>query len=146
MKNKIQLGTVSHATMRPEDLIPAFVQEIKYYNPRNKIVCEIGKRITKKSYDYNSEDAVYDLESLFDELNNICNIPYVYFGSHPGDGSDYGFWLSEYFESDFEGLKVNDLAEIPSNYTGEILLINDHGNMTLYNKGLNHRLYEIWAV
>lgn len=142
---KIQSGSVSSGTMREEDLIPCFIAEIKYYQPRNKFACEISKRVNKKSYRYNTEDSGYDLESLFDELNNINNLPYVYFGSHPGDGSDYGYWIDELLEYDFEELKVNDLAEIPTGYTGECLYTNDHGNMTLYNV-VNGRLYEIWSI
>lgn len=142
---KTQLGSVIGGTMQAKDLIPVFVAEIKYYNPRNKIACEIGKRINKKSYDYNSDLALYDLEALFDELNNINDLPYVYFGAHPGDGSDFGFWINEYFEYDFEGLKISDYNDIPKGYNGECLFINDYGNMTLY-KIINGKKYEIWSI
>jgi hypothetical protein len=49
------------------------------------------------------------------------------------------------FEEDFDGLKVSDLSEVPPGHTGEVLLVNDHGNMSLYNCNRGgHR--EVWGV
>jgi len=82
---------------------------------------------------------------LFYSLNEYA-APYFYFGSHPGDGSDYGFWLSEDMENEFDGLKVEDLSEVPKDYAGEVIVINDHGNMSLYHKARTQKPREIWAV
>lgn len=153
MKN-INIGSVSHGTMREEDLIPDFLSELESQRPlhrqHRKLVREIESRLnaaedTEDGTPYfDCEDAGYDLEKLFDALNEYC-APYFYFGSHPGDGSDYGYWLSEGFEQDFEGLKVNDLSEVPRGFTGEVLIVNDHGNMSLYAYSRG-RGREIWAV
>ncbi len=35
-------------------------------------------------------------------------------------------------QGEFEGLAVGDLSEVSENYRGEVLHINDHGNVTLY--------------
>jgi hypothetical protein len=43
---------------------------------------------------WSSEDAQFLLESLFDELDAHAPEGY-YFGAHPGDGSDYGYWANE---------------------------------------------------
>lgn len=40
---------------------------------------------------WHSEDAIALLESLTDALDSYAPEGY-YFGAHPGDGSDYGFW------------------------------------------------------
>ncbi|UVR34332.1 hypothetical protein NXY10_02670 [Bacteroides fragilis] len=40
---------------------------------------------------WNSDDAAGLLESLFDTLDS-CSSEDYYFGAHPGNGSDYGFW------------------------------------------------------
>jgi len=40
---------------------------------------------------WDSEDAHWYLEGLFDALNDLAPEGY-YFGSHEGNGSDYGFW------------------------------------------------------
>ena len=146
----INMGSVSCATMRPEDLIPAFVYELANQKPLRrdhyKLSQEISARMNKDGY-YQTDDADYDLEELFDALNEYC-APYFYFGAHPGDGADYGYWLSEDFEQRFEddgGLKVNDLADVPRAYTGEVLLVNDHGNCSLYRYSRG-RHWEVWSV
>jgi hypothetical protein len=157
-RNEYPIGSLSHGTMREEDLIPDFVYDLKQYARRgsrigdvsakqrkaHRDLChEISERTESEGY-YDSEDAGYDLESLFDALQEYAG-PYFYFGAHPGDGSDYGFWLSEDFEREFDGLKVSDTSEIPGNYRGEVLHVNDHGNMTLYVKSARG-LREVWAV
>ena len=53
--------------------------------------------------------------------------------------------MSEGFDEDFDGLKVPDLSEVPAKYRGEVLDINDHGNMTLYVK-TSRAMHEVWAI
>ena len=147
MKRKIaSFGSVSSGTMRPEDLIPEFAWTLKHLAPirreHHKLVRE-----AEALEDYESEDAGYILEDLFDALNEYAPA-YGYFGAHPGDGSDYGFWLSESFDQDVEdsgGIKIADLSELPKGYSGEALLVNDHGNATLYSCSRG-RAREVWSV
>jgi hypothetical protein len=84
------------------------------------------------------------VSDLFEALSEFAP-PYGYFGAHPGDGADLGFWLDEFWEENFEGMRVSDLSEIPDDYTGEALVINDHGNATLYAVA-NGQYREIWSV
>jgi hypothetical protein len=148
------IGSISSATMRPDDLIPTFLSELATQmreGPRikghAKLWRAIDKRSDKPNY-YESEDADWDLESLFDALNGYAG-PYFYFGANEGDGADYGFWLS--MDSIDEAvrckdlLKVGDLADVPSDYRGEVLLVNDHGNATLYIK-TSRAMREVWAI
>lgn len=152
-KKEYPIGSVSSATMREEDLIPSFLWELKNLAKRNrnggdlKLVKVIQKRIDDhdRAEFWGTEGATWDLEALFDALDEYAG-PYFYFGAHPGDGADYGFWLSDFFQGDFEGLKVTDLADVPRDYAGEILVVNDHGNMSLYNKARTQEPREIWAV
>lgn len=144
--NKPEFGSVSSGTMQPRDLIPAFLDCLEYFNNNKhayKALIKEGKRIIQKG-DFESEDASYYLDELLDALNSFA-LPYTYFGSHSGDGADYGFWVDEYIDSDFDGLRVEDLIDVPKGYSGDVLFINDHGNMTLYSctKG---RMREIWSV
>lgn len=46
---------------------------------------------------------------------------------------------------DFDGLRVSDLSEVPDDYTGEVLHVNDHGNMTLY-ACTDGECSEVWSV
>jgi hypothetical protein len=145
--NKAIIGTISHCTMREEDLIESFIDELERLNNNKhtyKSIINEGKKIIKKGeYDteYTSE---YLNETLWNALDELA-LPYTYFGSNEGDGSDFGFWPYNDIENDFEGLKVSDLSEVPEKYTGEVLYVNDHGNTSLYNckKG---NLKEIWSI
>lgn len=142
------LGTVSHATMRPEDLIPCFLDELKRLDTNKEYVSVIkeGEQIIKNE-DWDSDNTSDFLnENLWNALNNFAP-PYCYFGCTEGDGSDYGFWPCNIEETlqEFEGQKVSDLSEIPDNYTGEVFLVNDHGNVTFY-ECTNGDVTEIWSI
>lgn len=137
-----EFGSVSTATMRPEDLIPCFTAELRYLGHRSRELSRI-ERHTGAKY-FVSEEASWDLDSLFDMLQEHAPA-YAYFGSHPGDGSDYGFWLDDGFEYDFDGLKVSDTSQVPADYNGEVLQVSDHGNITLYSCKRG-KLTEIWAL
>ena len=112
-RHKPTPGTVSHGTMRPEDLIPAFlsVAESHRLSRANRArVREIQKRhaaLNKHAQEgdpeadedawetyYASGDANEDTHALFDILDTIAPAGH-YFGAHPGDGCDYGFWKHE---------------------------------------------------
>ena len=111
------------------------------------------------NWDYYETLAVdSDLDALFDALGEYAG-PYFYFGAHPGDGAEYGFWLSESWEENFyhvykstriprdqsAGIIVSDLSEVPKWFRGEVAEVNDHGNVTLYVK-TSRSLREIWSV
>lgn len=173
-RRQYPIGSVSCGTMREEDLIPDFLQELRQHKGEATFrrshhagLCrDIARRMESEEY-YESGDAGYDLESLFDALGEYAG-PYFYFGAHPGDGSDYGYWLSENWDEEFVdalhngapalrkpfpnepvnrgiSLKVNDLSEIPSWFRGEVAVVNDHGNVTLYVKN-SRGLREVWAI
>ena len=93
-------GSVSWGTMNSEHLIPKFASLLESLATRAHnmkdlaLVKDIYKRMEKPGY-YRSEESDWDLnESLFDRLEAYAP-PGHYFGSHPGDGSDYGFWQAE---------------------------------------------------
>ncbi len=97
------MGTVISGTLRRQDLIPAFIDELARVDPiaySQLLLAPFGP-IPSYVYDegdssdwWASEDAGYLLESLFDALDESAPED-EYFGAHPGDGSDFGFWPVE---------------------------------------------------
>ena len=154
----LPFGSVSHATMRPEDLIPAFLDasapgvlrmskaDRATWHTLNAAWARLQAEGAKgKSQDAFCVELGHDtVEHLFDLLGSYCP-PYADFGSHPGDGSDYGVWLTEDLDGCFDGLRVDDTADVPAGYTGEVLHTSDHGNPTLY-VATRGRLRCIWAL
>lgn len=92
--------SVSHATMRPQDLIPAFMRLLVEYHPNRAAdltneypaLRKAVEEFDEKDPWFESEEASRLLnEEIYEAMQDIapegCS-----FGSHPGDGSDYGFW------------------------------------------------------
>jgi hypothetical protein len=98
-KNELKNVSVSSATMRAEDLIPKFIAAIRSIEGESiesqleSKLLYIENESAKEGY-YESENSQYDLDWLFDTLDALAPERF-YFGSHPGNGSDYGFWKVE---------------------------------------------------
>lgn len=93
---RTEAGSISHGTLRNEDLIAAFAGELRALNSNHEIVqeAEAVMLLIDLRWDFDEaklSDLVCDLQ---DELNEHCSED-LYFGSHEGDGSDYGFWPVE---------------------------------------------------
>ena len=161
-----QIGSISHGTMREEDLIPVFLDTLEELDPERAVgfkeVADLDI-IESNEYGvcYNDEDdigglssqelALHILDDLFTALDEYAP-PYCYFGAHPGDGADYGFWpdIERVKEAvrDGELKSIEDPSELPedgehSEYDGYVHT-NDHGNMTLYIKTVTYQ--EAWAI
>ena len=114
----VKTGTIIFppATLRPEDLITAFLAEYRRLAekwsklrgedswPRqvgrgafNRHTHNLAGFDKNAKADWNTGEAerdeimAWDLEDLFDLLNEFAPDGH-YFGSHEGDGSDFGFW------------------------------------------------------
>jgi hypothetical protein len=126
----IRTGSISHGTMRDEDLIPAFIDEL----PAGDARVEYVRRWEQDCK--NPDGSIRDrgecghlLEDLFNALDAAAPAGH-YFGSHPGDGSDYGFWPVESDEDesgesgdepddeDYELRQRGDLTILVSRATG----------------------------
>ena len=154
MKTRVYtIGSISSGTIQERDLIPSFLSELEYLTEKNKIkghnrfINRVNKSIENDddgSY-FDSDEARFDLDELFDKLGDLAP-PYFCFGSSSGDCADYGFWLPEEFQEEYDGLKVDDLSEVPKDYRGEVLEVNDHGNMTLWVRNSRGKYREIWGI
>lgn len=98
----ILVGTVISGTLRPQDLIPEFFNELKRVDMDAYAQTIMNNyRVPAYVFDegndsewWDSEDAMWMLESLIDALNDAAPEGY-YFGAHEGDGADFGWWEIE---------------------------------------------------
>jgi hypothetical protein len=143
MTRKPTLGTVSHATLRTEDLIDAFSDEL------SAIVCAKDRTESERELlslasawlgreqddeapkqDIHEEEGSQLVNDLVDALNDHAPAC-TYFGAHEGDGSDFGFWPS--WDAIDELPRIADPGEAEAHLGEECVFVNDHGNVTLYN-------------
>lgn len=162
---KAPIGSISSGTMREEDLIPTFadwlrdldsLQEHHYLIQQADAWTELdaeaweklASELTGAQLAAKLEEGSFILEELFDALDGFSP-SHCYFGASEGDGACYGWWVSfDSLEDDCrsgEVLKVDDLADVPPDYAGEVLHVNDHGNAALYNAN-GGKLEEVWSV
>jgi hypothetical protein len=100
-------GTVSHGTLRPQDLVPAFLSVLEELAPSHYAALMVQPFPLPPSYAmededsewWQSEECGYFLEELYDLLDEHAPEG-TYFGAHEGDGSDFGFWPIEYDSED----------------------------------------------
>lgn len=154
---KVQPGSVSTGTLKTEDLLSAFVAELQEFDAFDQLTKEMAQccetadalalGINNNWLNDDGLEAASDVVGeLIDHLNSLAP-DYMSFGAHEGDGADYGWWPSiEALEDavrDGDCLKVDDLGQVPDNYTGLVMQVSDHGNVELYrltNNGNNQRL------
>ena len=74
-----KLGPISTGTLRGKDLLKAYTQTLTAHQPDHPLLAELDKW------------SDHSMQDLHDALNTLCP-PFVYFGAHPGDGADFGFW------------------------------------------------------
>ena len=141
---QFQIGSISTGTLRPEDLLPAFVSALESLSPMGTNHPYLGDayQILEQGTDDESEtkELLSDIEH---ELGNLCP-PFVYFGTLPGDGADFGFWPD--MDSLHEAMQYVQIFpdEVQADYgvintdpeyltlpaEGVIVHVNDHGNVT----------------
>jgi hypothetical protein len=94
-------GTVSHGTLRPQDLLRRFAAELNRLMPYNAFaMTEEARGVADVLDDMPDEKDIFSawdiLTELMDELNTIAaREGNYYFGTTEGDGSDFGFWETE---------------------------------------------------
>ena len=92
-------SSISHGTLRTQDLLPAFLDTLREVNPSAYAQLMLGPFGAIPSYAmeddssdwWNSEDAYWTLDDIKDALCEAAPEGF-YFGAYIGDGSDFGFW------------------------------------------------------
>jgi hypothetical protein len=87
---KAKPGSVIHGTLRPQDLVPAFLDYLREHGVEMN---GLGLPLPDDDHDWwQSEECSWLLhETLFYAMDDLAPVGH-YFGAHPGDGSDFGYW------------------------------------------------------
>lgn len=141
-KRYLPIGSVSWGTMQVDDLIPRFLHALKTVDPARgaQLEAESETLADEEDHDY------FTWETLFDALNDYAP-PYTSFGSHDGDGSDYGIWIShESIEEALENEELRPMRKGESFVPGDtdVVLVDDSGNYQALLDGTTGR--EIWSI
>lgn len=150
------IGSISTGTLRTEDLLSAFASELESlilvngdhfslpenFGERDRLNNLVGEAQDCFSDDgetireFSREHADYLVnETLPDALTQFAP-PYCYFGAHPGDGSDFGFWPDHDAIEELPQIANNGAEDIAreqsDDFTTDVRYVNDHGNVTVY--------------
>lgn len=84
-------GEISCGTLREEDLLRRFATELEtLLNKNNDYDPDVWEVIRDAR-----RHPTYDTLELLEDLLNEFSPEGYYFGTHPGDGACFGFWLQE---------------------------------------------------
>ena len=147
---EFQLGSISTGTLRPQDLLSTFgtmLNHLTLSEEKPRLIEEASQaeqNIWDNDDDDAHEQAGHILEELSDALNELCP-PFVYFGAHPGDGADFGFWPdmeSLDYERNYWGEETAEWNEEHLVNHDLLVHISDHGNVTVMDMERN----VLWSV
>jgi len=89
-----QPGTISHGTLKVEDLIVVFVNELRILDSEELGKLFIERAEAKNEIEFEDELDQWFLDCLVDALE-VYTPEGHYFGTHIGDGADFGYWPLE---------------------------------------------------
>lgn len=151
-------GVYSEGTLRTKDLLETFWPLLRERLP---------KRLHRRNDpDYalrsmEADMALYHMDpalvtrplgDLLDEVIQRLDAylpPYTFLGGHPGDGALWGVWpllLDEVTQHETDMPVVSDLGHLPPKYVGDVLLVNDHGNVTCGHITARNKWTTYWSV
>lgn len=147
--NQLFIGSFSSGTMNDSEVGEALVDQLRHLRlskAHRQLVREWDREQQNPEGDLETVHTL--LEELWDAAQDYCP-PWCHAGAHEGDGADFGVWVMhdamEQAVRDGELLKVNDLAAVPKGYTGEVMVVNDHGNVS-YGRCVRGRFYSNWDI
>lgn len=136
--------------MNDLEQIQAYVDELRYYRPHGfgKLARE-GEEFIRGAemdagVDYYSE-WMSDCDSLLTEwARRVERHDYISFGPFDHGGA-VGFYIDVESARDEADLIVDDLSEVPRGFTGLIVVVNDHGNVSAhrYSRGKSRGLFAV---
>lgn len=139
----LPVGTVSHGTLNPRDVIPCFEDALRSLSGGTKELLALAP------VPPTHPDAVEYVDALISTLDLFCPA-FCYFGAHEGDASDFGCWpfmdsIDHAIELK-EALALPDLTQLPRAYTGDVFLTDSQGNYTDHYRVIKGRSYKQWSI
>jgi len=88
------LSSISWGTLRDQDLISAFTDELERLAPFNyhSLRYEAREWLEDDAAGRNPPHGAEIVNDLFDKLNDVAAFHNAYFGASEGDGADFGFF------------------------------------------------------
>jgi len=105
MEKHAEPGTVSHGTMRNQDLLDTFMRFLEEHDRETfDRLCRTIVREGKMTPWFNLTDEQYNSEwmtdfvcnDLWEAMDALSPEEHI-FSAHPGNGSDYGYWPNSLF-------------------------------------------------
>ena len=126
MDQTITIGTVIHGTLRDQDLLPAFTDELaRVSNDSHPMLVEPGRMDADENY--TAADIVNDLQDALHEFAPS----HMYFGN-TSDGSDFGWWTTDPRDTcDVVDIMGGNGAYVDTE-CGLYVQVSDHGNISVY--------------
>ena len=140
---KVHIGSITTGTLLPEDLLEAFSDELRRLDANGhyaKLLAEAAEILESNIGEYGLEDTSGLVDDLQYALQEFAP-PYTYFGAHPGDGADFGFWPDHDSLEDaiHDGEKLDDGDVLTDD--GLVISVSGHGNVTVFDQNRN----ELWS-
>lgn len=146
------LGSISTATLKTNDLLSAFISEMEWQiscngnffsMPENFALRDTLNNLVSEAQDCFAEDgeeidedkegtASELISELGDAFSEHFAPPYCYFGCHPGDGADFGFWPDIESVNELPAYDDTESAK-EAGETGDFRVVSDHGNVEVYS-------------
>lgn len=116
--NKVEIGSISTGTLRPQDLASAFVNYALYLGIDLPEGMENDvEAIVNDVFEHDAAEVLVALGDLIDEA-----LPtFLYFGTHEGDGADWGVWAVDWYSEELvEALLGVEQARVGDSNDNEI--------------------------
>jgi len=131
---KASIGSISTGTLKTDDLIEAFSDELSSILGEQAADCKLLSECDAWLEAHADENNADDDEGselaaeLEDALNEHAPL-YCYFGAVEGDGADIGFWPCREQIEELPRVENSDEAKALGE---DACFVNDHGNVTVY--------------
>jgi hypothetical protein len=123
--------------MNIQGTVREYIDTLEWYRPRGfaKLRDE-GAKLLRKPDDHDDWQWVSEWQDECDDLltewaRRVARHDYITFGPFEASG-DVGFYIHTDGALEDADRKVRDLSEVPRGYSGFVVHVNDHGNVSGY--------------